>query len=349
MRIIQQKKKRIALQMPEGLLLFACTIADLLLEFCEEVEEVVIMGDVTYGACCIDDFTAVALGCDLLVHYGHSCLVPIDITTISVLYVFVDIKMDVQHFIDTVKHNVSSDSKVAFVCTIQFAASLHNAKIELSKYFGASNILVPQSLPLSPGEVLGCTSPRLPEDFKIVVCLGDGRFHLESVMIHNSKTVDKFYKYDPYSKIFTTEEYDYGRMVSVRWQAIEKAKKASKIGVVLGTLGRQGNPNILKHITASLAKADKDFVVVLLSEIIPSKLKKFKEIEAWVQVACPRLSVDWGAYFGGTPVLNSYEASVCFGGAEWCGEEGTETYPMDYYSAGGGEWSNAERFNRKKK
>jgi diphthamide biosynthesis enzyme Dph1/Dph2-like protein len=34
----------------------------------------VIMGDVTYGACCVDDFTALALGCDMLVHYGHSCL-----------------------------------------------------------------------------------------------------------------------------------------------------------------------------------------------------------------------------------------------------------------------------------
>lgn len=32
------------------------------------------MGDVTYGACCIDDYTAVALGCDMLIHYGHSCL-----------------------------------------------------------------------------------------------------------------------------------------------------------------------------------------------------------------------------------------------------------------------------------
>jgi len=32
------------------------------------------MGDVTYGACCIDDYTAVALGCDMIVHYGHSCL-----------------------------------------------------------------------------------------------------------------------------------------------------------------------------------------------------------------------------------------------------------------------------------
>ena len=36
--------------------------------------DTVIMGDVTYGACCVDDFTARALGCDLMVHYGHSCL-----------------------------------------------------------------------------------------------------------------------------------------------------------------------------------------------------------------------------------------------------------------------------------
>ena len=36
--------------------------------------ETVIMGDVTYGACCVDDFTARALGCDFMIHYGHSCL-----------------------------------------------------------------------------------------------------------------------------------------------------------------------------------------------------------------------------------------------------------------------------------
>lgn len=36
--------------------------------------QTVIMGDVTYGACCVDDYTARALGADLLIHYGHSCL-----------------------------------------------------------------------------------------------------------------------------------------------------------------------------------------------------------------------------------------------------------------------------------
>lgn len=57
----------------------------------------VLVGQVTYGACCVDDLTALALGADFMVHYGHSCLVPIDVTTIKMLYVFVDIAIDVDH------------------------------------------------------------------------------------------------------------------------------------------------------------------------------------------------------------------------------------------------------------
>ena len=40
--------------------------------------ESVILGDVSYGACCIDDLVARQCGVDLLVHFGHSCLVPVD-------------------------------------------------------------------------------------------------------------------------------------------------------------------------------------------------------------------------------------------------------------------------------
>lgn len=34
------------------------------------LREVLVLGDVTYGACCVDDLTAQALGADFLVHYG---------------------------------------------------------------------------------------------------------------------------------------------------------------------------------------------------------------------------------------------------------------------------------------
>jgi 2-(3-amino-3-carboxypropyl)histidine synthase len=101
-RAKQLESKCIALQFPEGLLMFACTIADIVERFTGA--ETIIMGDVTYGACCVDDFTARALGADLMVHYGHSCLVPIDTTSIKMLYVFVDIKIDNQHVIDTLRY-----------------------------------------------------------------------------------------------------------------------------------------------------------------------------------------------------------------------------------------------------
>ena len=62
-----------------------------------------VLGDVTYGACCVDDLSAGALGAQLLVHYGHSCLVPVGETTVPCMYVFVDIKVDVPHLVETVR------------------------------------------------------------------------------------------------------------------------------------------------------------------------------------------------------------------------------------------------------
>ena len=68
-----------------------------------DVEHCLILGDVTYGACCIDDFSASALGADFLVHYGHSCLVPVDVTKVPCMYIFVDIKIDTEHLIESIR------------------------------------------------------------------------------------------------------------------------------------------------------------------------------------------------------------------------------------------------------
>ena len=83
------------------------------------------MADVTYGACCVDDYSARALGCELMVHYGHSCLIPVDQTAnIAMLYVFVDIKLDSLHFIETLKANFPPATRLSLVSTVQFVATL---------------------------------------------------------------------------------------------------------------------------------------------------------------------------------------------------------------------------------
>jgi len=333
-KIRQIKAQKVALQFPEGLLLFSCVIADIVEQFTDA--ETIIMGDVTYGACCVDDFTARALGADLMVHYGHSCLIPIDQTKgIQMLYVFVDIKIDIIHFIDTVKFNFDPGSKLALVSTIQFVAGLQSAKQELSSEF---EVNTPQCKPLSPGEILGCTSPKLP-DTDAVIYLGDGRFHLESIMIHNPSVAA--YRYDPYSKVFTREHYDHEQMKQVRQDAIATAQGAKKVGLVLGTLGRQGSTKVMENLKAEITASGREHVTILLSEIFPDKLKLMEDIDAWVQIACPRLSIDWGAAFN-KPLLSPYEMSVALQKSTW-----QDVYPMDYYANDSlGPWTVNNEANR---
>lgn len=109
--------------------------------------DTVIMGDVTYGACCVDDYTARALGCDFMVHYGHSCLVPIDVSTIQMLYVFVDITIDTNHLIRSLKANFQIDAKLVLAGTIQFATAMANVAQELKEHF--KEMYIPQAKPLS--------------------------------------------------------------------------------------------------------------------------------------------------------------------------------------------------------
>lgn len=59
-RIKSEKAQVVGLQFPEGLLMYACIISDIIESFCSV--STVILGDVTYGACCVDDFTAEKLG-----------------------------------------------------------------------------------------------------------------------------------------------------------------------------------------------------------------------------------------------------------------------------------------------
>ena len=87
--------------------------------------------------------------------------------------------------------------------------------------------------------------------------LGDGRFHLEAIMIANPRV--PAFRYDPYSKKLTREWYDHRGMRSARAIAVESARDSLQRlpapgagghdddgdrplwGVILGTLGRQGS------------------------------------------------------------------------------------------------------------
>ncbi|KAI2499463.1 putative diphthamide synthesis protein [Fragilaria crotonensis] len=223
-RIYKDQASHVALQMPEGLLMYATILADILKRCAPFLSQISILGDVTYGACCVGDLDAKALGASLLIHYGHSCLVPIQHTVVPCLYVFVELQIDVHHMVDCVCATLPHPQPLALLGTVQFRQGLVQAR-QLLENRGYKSKL-PQVKPLSPGEVLGCTSPKNIEE-EIVVFCADGRFHLEACMIANPQ-VKQFLRYDPYAKVLSHEVYDNSMMHEMRRSAIQKAVHGSR-------------------------------------------------------------------------------------------------------------------------
>lgn len=316
--ILRLSATRVNLQFPDGLLCFA----PLLVDFIESSTRArcTILDDVVYGACCVDDSS---VECDLLIHYGHSCLIPINEMNTRLLYIFVDIKIDIQHIKNIILFNFTGP--ISIIGTIQFNKSIHKLKRLLDSEY-KSSILIPQIKPLSAGEVLGCTSPVM--NTESVIYIGDGRFHLESAMIRNPSC--KFYKYCPFTANITREEYDYEKMIKIREKEIKKYKKAKQIGIVLGTLGRQGNTKIMDRLVENIKANGKTVYKIIAEEINSKILDRYEFIDAFVQISCTRLSIDWGAAYT-RPLLSPFEVFY---------EPGMR-YEMDYYSESGGQpWQN---------
>ncbi|XP_054159816.1 2-(3-amino-3-carboxypropyl)histidine synthase subunit 1-like [Oppia nitens] len=342
--------RRVGLQFPEGLFVFAITIADIIEHFAEV--DVIIMGDVTYGACCVEDLMADAMDCDFIVHFGHSCLIPVNqmVNNIKVLYVFVDIKIDLWHLIETIKTNFNPQTHYLSISgTVQFVSSIHSASKELRQRHGFQ-VLAPQAKPLSPGEVLGCTAPQLPQEVNTIIFVADGRFHLEALMIANP-SVNAF-KYNPYNKEITQEFYDFNKMMSYRKNAINSATKvctdSGVFGIILGTLGRQGNPKVLENLKSNICKFSKcQTISVLLPEIRPEVLGMFTKVDAWVQIACPRLSIDWGNNFTHKPLLTPFELNVTLNTVTKEFISLKSKYAMDFYETNSsGNWTPNHKCNQ---
>ena len=126
-------------------------------------------------------------------------------------------------------------------------------------------------------------------------------------MIRNPQV--KAYRYDPYGKVLTYEQYETEKMKEIRLGAINRARAGNTFGLILGTLGRQGSPPIFRRIQKLLAARGKKVLPFIMAEINPEKLALISNVDVWIQVACPRLSIDWSGGFG-KDILTPYEIEV---------------------------------------
>ena len=65
--------------------MYANELGDMIKRFTANVTHVTVLGNVTYGSCCIDNQTTIAIESHLLIYYGPSCVVPLTATMVPIL------------------------------------------------------------------------------------------------------------------------------------------------------------------------------------------------------------------------------------------------------------------------
>lgn len=87
-----------------------------------------------------------------LICLAHSCLVPIGDMVLKALYVFVDILIDLDHFLDTIRLNFEEGNRTFYLLsTIQFNSSVFSIRDKLNEE--GYRVIVPQERPRCAGEV----------------------------------------------------------------------------------------------------------------------------------------------------------------------------------------------------
>jgi len=340
-KINELRSRKIFIQLPEGLQKYYKTLSDTFGFHGFFSKRIVGSNQTTYGACCIDDLFFKTIGTEICFHYGHSCLIPISHCIISISYIFLEIYFDSSFFIESMKNKIFK-KEIAWnlLATIQFITCLKKVQKDLSE--SLKKIIVPQSKPLSPGEILGCTSPHFKYP-KNIVYFGDGRFHIESAMISSFNS--RFFNYNPFSHSLFMSDFTYKEYKKERGFILFKSLFHTKnLGLLIGNLGRQGSVKIYRKIKEILANRKILVFPLSLKEIYPDNLNIFGVVilKTWAQIACPRLSCDWGKYFN-YPLVSPYELCFLMGFTSITQYD----YLMNYFSEKGSFWtSNAKSSSR---
>ncbi len=308
--IKKHRAKRVLLQLPNGLKPEGPRLA-------AAIERTgataIISGDPCYGACDIALSEAQDLDVDLIVHYGHTAM--IRKTKIPVIYFEARAKIPVKAVIKKAVNLLKPWKSIGLATTVQHISNLDEARNILSSA-GKDVHLGEACDMLYAGQVLGCNyinAKSIASDVEAFLFLGGGRFHPLGLALSTMKPVIVA---DPFEGKAYSLEDEARRVLRKRWAEIEEARKAEIYGVIVGLKPGQRDLEAAFEVRDALRREGKKAYLLALREITATSLGHFPIFEAYINTACPRISLDEPSIFP-RPILTLKEAYVMLGRTKW--------------------------------
>jgi 2-(3-amino-3-carboxypropyl)histidine synthase len=106
------------------------------------------------------------------------------------------------------------------------------------------------------------------------------------------------------------------KILKQRYASIEEAGHAKTFGVLISLKPGQKRLEEALRIKEAVEKTGKTACLFALKEILPEALTEFPTVDAYVNTACPRISLDDASKFR-KPVLTVSEFMVVSGESSW--------------------------------
>ena len=247
-----------------------------------------VLGDTTWGTCDLNSNGAKVLGAEILFNVGHTNKLDTFENNVVMIDAFDNVTFD--HVLPKCIEKFSGKT----ISLITDSQHLHEVE-HVKKFLEENNISVKIGKgkgQLNDGQVFGCEFYPAVETKDSVdgnLFLGQSNFHAAGIALSTRKP--KFVL-DPYFNEIR-DVTDFAKKLEKKATlAIFKAAEAQVFGIIVGLKEGQFAMITALKFKKEFENAGKSVQLFALTDITSDRLKNFKGIDAFIQVACPRISTD---------------------------------------------------------
>ena len=280
------KPTSVALNGPDGIL---PKVQDLALKIGKKFGiPAYLLADTTWGSCDLNSIGGKILNAEIQFNIGHTNKLDVLEKNVIMIDAYDDVPFDkvITKCIDLLKgKTVSLITDSQHLHQIEYVKNVlekNNVGVKIGKGKGQ----------LNDGQVFGCEFYPASEtmgDVDANIFLGQSNFHAAGVALATNKPT---YILDPYFNE-VREISDFAKKLKKRSTlAIYSAAEAQTFGIIIGLKEGQLSKLTALKFKKELESKGKTVHLIALTEVTNERIRNLKGIDAFIQVACPRISTD---------------------------------------------------------
>ena len=247
-----------------------------------------VLADTTWGTCDLNSNASKVLGAEIQFNIGHTINIESFEKNLILINAYDDVEFDsvAEKCVDLLR-----GKKISLVTDSQHLHQMDKVNKILTD--GGIQVKIGKGKgQLNDGQVFGCEfypATELKDKVDAYVFLGQSNFHAAGIALSTNMPT---YVLDPYfNEVREVTEFAQ-KLKKKATLAIYKAADAQSFGIIIGLKEGQLSKVFALKFKKELEKEGKSVQLFALTDITNDRLRNLKGIDAFIQVACPRISTD---------------------------------------------------------